>query len=459
MLQLANLIGPDLRAALDDDPEGLREVLVDMHPEELAEIIEDLGDMESVELIRLMGPDLAADVLQRLPPDRQVDVMESLEADEAAELLSEMDPDDRVDVVQELTDDHAELVLAALQRAEPEAAEEIRELVHYPPESAGGLMTTDVISLPPETKVWQAIERVREIAHAEDPETIYYIYVCAYGGKLMGVVSLREMILGDPGQTLAELMNSKVVRVEATDDQEVVADTIARYDLPAIPVVDEHERLLGLVTVDDVVDVVIEEATEDAQKMGGVVPLEDSYFATSFLEFVWKRGAVLVVLFMGQLLTATVMEANSALLAQTMTLVIFVPLILSSGGNTGSQSAALVIRAMAVGEIEPSEWYKVLVHEVAMGLCLGLILGSMGFVRGYIAHGEEEALHLGVAVGLSTLCVVSLGATLGSVLPLATRRIGLDPAVSSNPFIASLSDVLGLTIYFAVAGFVLHVVF
>jgi len=398
-MQLANLIGPDLRAALDDDPDGLREALVDMHPE------------------------------------------------------------DRVDVIQELSDDHAELVLAALQRTEPEAAEEIRELVHYPPESAGGLMTTEVIQLPPDTKVWQAVERVREIAHSEDPETIYYIYVCAYGGKLMGVVSLRQMILADPGMTLAELMNPKVVRVEATDDQEIVADTIARYDLTAVPVVDTHERLLGLVTVDDVFDVMIEEATEDAQKMGGVVPLEDSYFATSFLSFVWKRGAVLVLLFLGQLLTATVMEANASLLAQTMTLVIFVPLILSSGGNTGSQSAALVIRAMAVGEIEVGEWWRVLTHEVAMGLCLGLILGSMAFVRGYISHGEVDALHLGVAVGLSTLCVVSLGATLGSVLPLAVRRLGLDPAVSSNPLIASLSDVLGLTIYFAVAGFVLHVVF
>ncbi len=458
-MQLANLIGPDLRAALDDDPEGLREALEDMHPEDLAEIVEDLGDLESVALIRLMGPDLAAEVLERLPADRQVDVMESLEADEAAGLLSEMDPDDRVDVVQELDDDHAEIILAALQRAEPEAAEEVRELVHYPPETAGGLMTPDVISLPPATKVWQAIDRVREIAHAEDAETIYYIYVCAYGGKLMGVVSLREMILGESSQTLAELMNPKVVRVEATDDQEVVADVIARYDLTAVPVVDDHERLLGLVTVDDVVDVVIEEATEDAQKMGGVVPLEDSYFATSFLEFVWKRGAVLVVLFLGQLLTATVMEANESLLHQTLSLVIFVPLILSSGGNTGSQSAALVIRAMAVGEIEVGEWSKVLIHEVGMGLCLGLILGLMGFARGYLVGGDVEALHMGVAVGTSTLCVVALGATIGSVLPLLTRRVGLDPAVSSNPLIASISDVLGLTIYFAVAGFVLEAVF
>lgn len=458
-MQLSNLIGPDLKAVLNDDPQALREVLVDMHPEDLAEIVEDLADHEAVALIRLMGTDLAAEVLEHLPPDRQVDVMETLEAAEAADLLVEMDPDDRVDVVQELDDDHAEIVMAALAEAEPEAAEEVRDLVHYPPESAGGLMTPDVVALPPDTKVWQAIDKVREIAHAEDAETIYYIYVCAYGGKLMGVVSLREMILGDSSQTLAELMNPKVVRVEATDDQELVANTIARYDLTAVPVVDDHERLLGLVTVDDVVDVVIEEATEDAQKMGGVVPLEDSYFATGFLEFVWKRGAVLVLLFLGQLLTATVMEANEDVLHQTLSLVVFVPLILSSGGNTGSQTAALVIRAMAVGEIEVGEWLKVLIHEVGMGLCLGLILGVMGFARGYLANGDVEALHMGVAVGLSTLCVVSLGATLGSVLPLLVRRMGLDPAVSSNPLIASLSDVLGLSIYFAVATFVLHSIF
>lgn len=214
--------------------------------------------------------------------------------------------------------------------------------------------------------------------------------------------------------------------------------------------------MLGVVTVDDVVDVVIEEATEDAQMMGGVVPLEDSYFQTGWAEFVWKRGSWLVLLFVAQLLTATVIQENQDILAATVELVLFIPLIIASGGNAGSQSSTLVIRAMAVGELKPSDWTKVLGRELLIGLSLGVALGLIGFARGWFAGETVAPLAMATAVGASILAIVTLSTMIGSLLPLLIRRAGLDPAVSSTPFIASVVDVLGLIVYFAVAQVILH---
>jgi magnesium transporter len=311
-------------------------------------------------------------------------------------------------------------------------------------------MTTEVVALPPETKVWSAIDELRTRGQAGEVETIYYIYVVAFG-KLVGVVSLRDLILADPGQQLGDVMEEKVVRVEPLDDQEKVAELIARYDLNTVPVVDRDGTLLGVVTVDDVVDVVIEEATEDAQKMSGVVPLEDSYFATGLLEFVWKRGAWLFLLFLGQMLTATVMEHNGEMLRTAVELIVFVPLIISSGGNAGSQSSTLVIRGLAIGEIAPTDWLRVLGREVLIGLALGVGLGVVGFVRACFTGGSIDPLRLGAAVGASVVAIVLLSTMIGSLMPILVRRLGFDPAVSSTPFIASVVDVLGLLVYFGVA--------
>jgi magnesium transporter len=217
--------------------------------------------------------------------------------------------------------------------------------------------------------------------------------------------------------------------------------------------------MLGVVTVDDVVDVVIEEATEDAQKMGGVVPLEDSYFETGWAEFVWKRGVWLVLLFVAQLLTASVIRENQDFLQATLELVLFIPLIIASGGNAGSQSATLIIRAMAVGELTPRDWAKVLGRELLIGLSLGIALGFMGFAGGWFAGETVAPVAIATAVGASVLAIVTLSTMIGSLLPLLIRRAGLDPAVSSTPFIASVVDVLGLIVYFAVANVILHVVF
>ncbi|MGB5697266.1 MAG: magnesium transporter [Polyangiales bacterium] len=458
-MRLAPLIGPDLHDAIAMGPNAVREAVSEFHAEDIAELLEDLSAREAVSLVRALPAETAADIVERLSPHRQVLVFNAIDTGRAVELLREMDPDDRVDLLQELDGEDATALLAALQRREPEAAEEVRELVQYEPETAGGLMTTEFASLPPETKVWEAMEEARRLGREDMAEMLYYIYVCRPNGELLGVVSLRDLILSEPGQPLSEIMTENVLRVSPLDDQEKVADAIARYDLAALPVVDHLSRMLGVVTVDDVVDVVIEEATEDAQKMGGVVPLEDSYFETGWGEFVWKRGSWLVLLFVAQLLTATVIRKNEDILQATVELIVFIPLIIASGGNAGSQSASLIIRAMAVGELRPGDWARVLSRELLIGLSLGIALGLIGFARGWYAGETVAPIAMATAVGASILAIVTLSTIIGSLLPLVIRRVGLDPAVSSTPFIASVVDVLGLLVYFAVANVILHSVF
>ena len=370
-------------------------------------------------------------------------------------MLSEVDPDDRVDILQELPREDAQRALAELERNDPVAASEVRELVAYDESTAGGLMTTDFVALAPDVKVWEAIDSLRDAAHGGEAEIVYYTYVVNDSDQLLGVVSLRDLIINGSGQKISDIMTENIVKVGVHDDQEEVAHMIARYDLTAVPVVDDSNRLLGLVTVDDVVDVVIEEATEDAQKMSAVVPLEDSYFDTGLVEFIWKRATWLVVLFFGQLLTATVMEDNEDALQTMIELAVFIPLIIASGGNAGGQSSTLVIRAMAVGEIRSKDWIRVLSREVIIGIAIGLALGLIGFLRAYLFGDGIAAVQLAVIAGTGILCIVTLGTIVGSLLPILIRRVGLDPAVSSAPFIASLIDVLGLIVYFGLARWVI----
>lgn len=457
-MRLATLLGPDLEVTLQTDPEALRDALEEFHPEDIAEIVEELSVDNAVALFRTLPGEFGAEVLERLPSETQTTILEKLAVNEAADLLSEMAPDDRADVVQELQEVDgalAESLLAHLDEHEPDVAEEVRELSSYPEDVADDLMTTDYVSLPPDMKVWQAIEEVRRLSREGEVETIYYAYV-VYGTRLVGVVSLRDLILSDPSQTLGDVMTENVVTVRVTDDQEEVANTIAKYDFQAIPVVDQHGNMVGVVTVDDVVDVVIEEATEDAHMMGAVDPIEDSYFETDVWRLFRSRVTWLSLLFVGGFLTASVMERFEDELATAITLAVFVPLIISSGGNSGSQSASLIIRALATGDVEPRDWWKVLGRELVVSVALGAVLGALGFLRAFLAaEPQDDALVIGLAVSVSTVGVVLVGSLVGSLLPLAIQRLGLDPAVSSTPFIASLVDVVGLLIYLTVAGAIL----
>jgi magnesium transporter len=452
-MRLAKLLGPDLAQTLAQDPDELREALDAFHTEDIAELLEDLPQEEAIALFKAVPRDLAAAVLAHMPEEERGRILQLLGAENAAEVITEMAPDDRVDAIQDLPSPIAEMILSHIAETEPEIAEDLRELSSYPSHTAGGLMTTEYIALAPNTKVWQAIESVRQYGRQDKAETVYYAYVVAFGGKLVGVVSLRELILCDPGVAVEDVMSENVIYIRPEVHQEEVARTFQKYAFSALPVVDDHGRMLGLVTVDDVINVVIDEATEDVQMMGAVQPIEDAYFATDFWTFIKKRAPWLIVLFVGELLTASVMHSYEHELSVLVDLVIFIPLIISSGGNSGSQSSSLVIRALAVGEVRPSDWARILVREAGIGLVLGLVLGALGFLRAYLT-GAEQALRIAAAVSVSVISVVTTGTLVGSLLPLAIKRVGLDPAVSSTPFIASLVDVLGLLVYFTVSRIV-----
>lgn len=450
-MRLATLFGPDFRQTLETEPEAIAEALEEFHEEDIAEICEDLALDDVVALVAKLPEEFAAGVVQRLPEERRVEVLARLGRTEAASLLAEMAPDDRADVVQTLEMPLRETLLGELDKIEPEAADEVRELAAYPEGKAGALMTTAFVGVSPETKVWQAMAQLREHAKENHAETIYYVYGLAYDDKLVGVASLRDLILAEPGQQLSDIMVGNVVRVHDTDDQGDVARTMAKYDFHAIPVVDDHGTMLGVITVDDVVDVVIEEATEDAQRMGAVVPTEQGYFQTTFGAYFKSRVTWLVVLFLGGFVTASVMESFEDAIARAITLAVFIPLIISTGGNAGSQSATLVIRALAVGDVTPADWARVAGRELLVGLALGAVVGVLGLGRAYFA-GDAAAIPLAATVGSSIVLVVTVGSLLGSLLPLLIQRVGLDPAVSSTPFIASLSDVVGLLVYLGTAS-------
>jgi magnesium transporter len=283
--------------------------------------------------------------------------------------------------------------------------------------------------------------------------------------RLVGVLSLRDLIVSDVQAKVSDLMTSNVVKVPPIEDQEDVARTMAKYDLSAIPVVDDNGAMLGVVTIDDVVDVMVEEATEDAQKVGAMMPMEESYFAHSFVDFVRSRVTWLVVLFIGELATASVMHHYEAQVAAVMDLVIFIPLIISSGGNSGSQSSSLLIRALALGQVTPRDWPRVFRRELAVGAALGAMLGAVGFARAYLGAslattpGPVAPMAMGIMVAAAIVAVVTLGTLVGSLMPLAIRRLGLDPAVSSTPFVASLVDVVGLMVYFSIARVILALPF
>jgi magnesium transporter len=373
-----------------------------------------------------------------------------------------MTPDDRADLLEELAEENEERADEILAEIPAEARAETERLLRYDPTSAGGRMTTEYVSAPETMTVEEALRGVRAVARTGRREAMYAIYTLDGNGRLRGVLSLRELLAAAEGARLAEVAWTEVQAVPADATQEAVARIISDYDLVAVPVVDGERRLLGVVTVDDVIDVIQEEQTEDVQKLGGMEALDDPYMNVPLLRVVRKRVGWLCVLFAGSLLTATVIERFEGRLARAEILQLFVPMIVSSGGNSGSQATSLIIRAMALNEITLRDWWRVAGRELVSGLTLGVVLGILGVARvlvwqvtGMYDYGRHYAL-VAATIGLTLLGVVTFGSLAGSMLPFALRRLGADPASASAPFVATLVDVTGLLIYFTVALTVLH---
>jgi len=366
--------------------------------------------------------------------------------------LRQLPPDDAADVCQKADGETREALLRLLD--EP-TRKEVSALLAYAEDEAGGLMSPRYVRLRPDMSVDEAIKYLRRAAR-ERAETIYYIYVLDSEQHLVGVVSFRELFGAAPDRTVRDVMRTNVLSVRDDLDQEAVANFMAESKLMAVPVVDAEGRIKGIVTVDDIVDVVREEATEDIQKIGGTAALDAPYLEVGVRELVRKRAGWLTVLFLGQLLTATAMAYYEDAIARAVVLALFIPLIISSGGNSGSQASTLVIRALAMGEVRLRDWWRVFVRELGTSLLLGMILGLIGLLRVVLwptrasLYGEHFLL-IGYTVAVSLVWIVMWGSIAGSMLPFVLHRLGFDPASASAPFVATLVDVTGLVIYFSVA--------
>lgn len=448
-MRVAHLILPDIRDALGGPPEALRELVAELHPADTADLFLALDPEEQTAFLKALPIPDQVTVLEELEADVRAQIFETYAPELAERLVAEMSADEAADLFRNLTPILSENLLARMPRDE---AREMRALLAWPEGTCGAMMTTDYVALDAELSASEAIDRIRRVA--EEKETIYYAYAVSPEGSLRGVISLRELVTAKPDRRVSDLMESEhVITVRATDEQRQAAQVISKYDLLAIPVVDDAGRLLGIVTVDDVVDVVEDEVTEDVQRMAGVVPLEDSYFRTSFFRMLKSRAGWLIILFVGEFFTGTALRHYEDSFAEALALVFFIPLIISAGGNAGSQSAGLLIRALAVGEVLPGQAWKVALRESASGLILGLTLAAIGMGRALL--WPEVQFPVALVVGLAILFVVFFGGLVGGLMPLAIKKVGLDPAVSSAPLIATLIDVTGLIIYFQIARVIL----
>jgi magnesium transporter len=453
------LLLPDVAAALERDPKSVVEMTEELHPADVADLCAALSDRLALALIQALDVEHAARVLEGLDPHKRAILAESLAAaDKPAmiELVEEMAPDEAADLVADLRRTTQTILLAELPQEEQR---ELRHLMAYPDSSAGALMTNRFISVTTELTVQGAIDQIR--TEAAEMETINTIYAADRSGVLLGAVSLRDLVVSPAEKRISDVMAPNVISVSDLDDRAEVVRVATKYSLLALPVVDPKHRIVGIITVDDIVDVAQEEATKDIQKFGGVEELGEPYLQIGFLDMVKKRGGWLAALFIGEMLTASAMASFEGEIQRAVVLALFVPLIISSGGNSGSQASTLIIRAMALGQLSGRDWWKVVRRELGTGIALGLGLGIIGFLRIVIwqavtpTYGEHYLL-VAATVFLSLIGVVLFGTLSGSVLPLLLRRLGFDPASASAPFVATLVDVTGLVIYFSAAALILH---
>jgi len=448
----AQLLRPEIRELIDNKNFAvLKDVFGNWSAPDLAELLSELGEDEQPVIFRLLPKKLSALTFEHLDFETQRNLMSNLGRKMVAGILNEMSPDDRTALLEELPGKLLNNILALLSKEEREIA---RTLLGYPENSVGRLMTPDCIAVRENLTVTQVLSYIRKKGH--DSETLNVIYIIDSRGCLRAEIKIRQLLLAHPRKKVKEIMDGKLVSLSAFDDQEKAIFQFKKYDVYALPVIDSDGILLGIVTVDDVLDVVEEEVTEDFQKMGGMVALEDPYLREPLLRLTRKRAGWLVLLFMGELLTATAMSYFEGEIAKAVVLTLFLPLIISSGGNSGSQASTLVIRSMAIGEIRLKDWWRVLFREMASGILLGSILGVVGFMRVAIwqkmsgIYGPHWA-GVGLTVGISLMGVVMWGTIAGSMLPFVLKRFRLDPATSSAPFVATMVDVSGLLIYFNVA--------
>ncbi|MCJ8144277.1 magnesium transporter [Ancylobacter sp. A5.8] len=424
------------------------------HIADIAARLNELDDIAAATLVARLPHEQVIELLDHPEFDQSVRILEALPTGEAALLVAGMSADRAADLFAEMDQRAGARLMAAL---DPETRAAIKRLLTFPPDTAGSLMTTEFVSVPATWTVGQTLEHIRQVERTR--ETVYAIYVLdPSSGKLIKAVSLRRLITGAPDDPILSVAAAPdPITTGPLADREDVARLFSKYDLLAVPVVDDAGIVIGIVTVDDMIDAIIEESTEDVQKFGGMEALDEPYMEIGFLNMLRKRAGWLCILFVGEMFTASAMQHFEDELERAIVLTLFIPLIMSSGGNSGSQATSLIIRALALHEIKLGDWWRVALRELPSGLALGSILGALGIIRisawqmlGLHDYGEHWML-IAATIGASLLAIVTFGSMLGSMLPFVLRRLGFDPASASAPFVATFIDVTGLVIYFSVA--------
>ncbi len=450
---IVHLLKPEFEELIEaKDWVALKDILNDVPAVDVAELLEELEAEISIVIFRLLKKQKAADVFTYLSSNKGLELLNLFSAQQLSEVMSNLEPDERVSLMEELPGHLTQRVMNSMK---PEDRKQSQKLLGYPEESVGRLMTPRYVKVKKDWTIQKAMEHIRLYGHSV--ETVNVIYVVDKNEKLIDDLRLNQLILADPESPISSLMDESFEALSAFDDQEDAVRMLSKYDRVAMPVVDSDGILVGIVTVDDIIDVAEEETTEDMQLMAGMDVLDDYYSQTTVFEMVKKRIGWLAFLFVGQLFTTTAMGAYESVIANAVFLSLFIPMIISSGGNSGTQAATLIIRALSTDDIDMNEWMKVLGRELLSGLMLGCIMAVIGFFVilgwGYLASDtfNEELVYSALVVGLSLIGVVLWGNISGSMLPFALSKMGLDPAVTSAPFVSTLSDVVGIIIYFSIA--------
>lgn len=457
-LMLGNLIGPEIKELIEErNFTALRAAFAEWVPADIAECLTELPEEEQAVVFRLLPHGKATEVFEYLEPEAQEKVLKAMGHIDAARILNDMSPDDRTALLEELP---GAAVAQMLQLLSPDEKAVAQSLLNYPDGSVGRLMTPEFVTVREDWTIAQVLDHVREFGR--DSETLNVIYVTEERGRLIDDVRIREFLIRPVTTRVSEFRDHQFVALKATDEASAAYELFKKYDRTILPVIDSEDKLLGIVTVDDILDIQEEVTTEEMQKMGGMEALDEPYTSIAMHRMVKKRATWLIILFLSEMLTATAMQGYNDEIEKATVLAMFLPLIMSSGGNSGSQATTLIIRAMGVGEVRLRDWFRIMRKEVVAGLSLGVILGIIGFFRislwQYLHIFDYGKFHWFIAatVGASLIGVVMWGSVAGAMLPFILRRCGLDPAVSSAPFVATLVDVTGLLIYFNVARVILH---
>lgn len=432
----------------------LRDILATMKPYDIAAVFEELQDEKTPILFRILPKELAAETFVEMDDETQEYLIHGLSDSELKEVVDELFVDDAVDLIEEMP---ANVVKRILRQADKDMRKQINELLKYPEDSAGSIMTTEFIVLRPTMTAEMAIKRIRRTG--VDKETIYTCYVTDENNKLIGITTVKDLLLADDDDLVRELMEENVISVNTLDDQEHVAKKFSNYNFLALPVVDNENRLVGIVTIDDAIDVIQEEATEDIEKMAAVLPSDKPYMRTSVLGVYRKRIPWLLVLMLSATFTSAIISSFEGALASVIVLSSFIPMITGSGGNAGSQASVSVIRAVSLGEIEFKNIFMVLWKELRVSILCGLTLAAANFVKLMIfdLHSNPNAFMIALVVSLTLLGTIMMSKLVGASLPLLASKIGFDPAVMANPLISTVCDSLSLLIYFAISTSILNI--